>query len=282
MSDKYPPESGRRRFVKGVVGSSALSATAAGSGMVLNSATSSTGVGGGSVEYVGIQNTDGPAPRGLPIIPIEITDDGTLKGRWPEVKTETRRDGTEVKVAKEDVGGFTYDSKWFQYCGVQTLPGTQPTTDADNTFRVKGGYEWARDLEKESPVKVEHFSDYKEWGNGIGKSGIGMPLNATWRNVEDGRALSVEIMRSTRVSKMVNGEGKYSDLAGDVRSFLEAATEKDFIAWLDKCTHFCCVPGFKSAEYPGAEDAVYCQCHQSIYDPFSPVKNQFVALPRTD
>ena len=282
MSDKYPPESGRRRFVKGVVGSSALSAVAAGSGMVFNSATSSAGVGGGSVEYVGIQNTDGPAPRGLPIIPIEITDENVLKGRWPEVKTETRRDGTEVKVAKETVGGLTYDSKWFQYCGVQTLPGTQPDADADNTFRVKGGYEWASDLETGAPVTVDQFDAYEEWGNGIGKSGIGMPLNATWRNVDDGRPLSVEILLSTEVSKMVAGEGEYSNIPGDVRSFLEAATENDFIAWLDKCTHFCCVPGFKSSDYPGAENAVYCQCHQSIYDPFSPVKNQFVALPRVE
>ena len=282
MSDKYPPESGRRRFVKGVVGSSALSAVAAGSGMVFNSATSSTGVGGGSVEYVGIQNTDGPAPRGLPIIPIDITDDGVLTGRWPEVKTETRRDGTEVKVARESVGGLTYDSKWFQYCGVQSLPGAQPDADADNTFRVKGGYSWASDLESGAEVTVDQFDAYEEWGNGIGDSGIGMPLNATWRNVEDGRPLSVEILRSTEVSKMVAGEGEYGSLSGDVRSFLDAATEKDFIAWLNKCTHFCCVPGFKTSDYPGAENGVYCQCHQSIYDPFSPVKNQFVALPRVE
>jgi Rieske Fe-S protein len=81
---------------------------------------------------------------------------------------------------------------------------------------------------------------------------------------------------------MIAGKGRYSSLSADVRAFLDAATAENCMAWLDKCTHFCCVPGFKSAEYPGGADGVYCQCHQSIYDPFTPVKNSFVALPRTE
>ena len=81
---------------------------------------------------------------------------------------------------------------------------------------------------------------------------------------------------------MANGEGKYSELPADVRNFISEATQDGFIAWMDKCTHFCCVPGFKTSDYPGAEDGVYCQCHQSIYDPFAPTKYQFVALPRPD
>jgi Rieske Fe-S protein len=45
------------------------------------------------------------------------------------------------------------------------------------------------------------------------------------------------------------------------------------------------VPGFKalsgSANF-GAEDRVYCQCHQSVYNPFEPVQKSFVALPRPE
>ena len=37
----------------------------------------------------------------------------------------------------------------------------------------------------------------------------------------------------------------------------------------------------RSANF-GAENDVYCQCHQSIYDPFSIVKKSFVALPRPE
>lgn len=63
----------------------------------------------------------------------------------------------------------------------------------------------------------------------------------------------------------------------------EASTREGFIAFLDKCTHFWCVPGFKafqdSEQFEGRGDQVYCQCHQSVYDPFSLVRRSFVALP---
>jgi Rieske Fe-S protein len=285
MSDKYPPESGRRRFVKGVVGASALGSVAAGGSAVLGSATSQQGVGGGSIRYVGIENTAGPAPRGMPIVPLRITDDGYLEGRWPEPETIERKDGTEVTVARTEIGGVRYSSKWFQYCCVQSYAGAQPDADADTRLRKKGGYPWASDIESGQPLSVEQFADYREWGNGIGQSGLGKPLNADWRTTENGRPLPVEVLRSPEVSKMIDGEEGFHDygrLSDRVREFLAAATERDFIAWLDKCTHFCCTPGFKTSTYEGASDAVYCQCHQSIYDPFSPVERQFVALPRID
>jgi Rieske Fe-S protein len=280
MSDKYPPASGRRHFVKGVVGSAALSSIVAAGGTAIQSATSAQGIGGGSTTYVGIQNTAGPAPRGLPLVPIEITDDGVLKGRWPTVETAETRDGTEYKVAREHLGGMEYSSKWFQYCGVQSFAATQPDADADNRLLNKGGYVWANDIEIGEPLTVDDFADYEEWGNGVGQDGLGKPLNAKWRDTEDGRAMSVEVLRTPELPKMIAGDGKYSSISPEVREFLDAATARDCMAWLDKCTHFCCTPGFKTSDYAGAADGVYCQCHQSVYDPFSPVKRGFVALPR--
>ncbi len=281
--DKYPEESGRRRFIKGVVGSAALAGVTAGAGASVNLATSAPGAGGGTVEFIGIELSDGPAPRGMPIIPVEIGSDGTLQGLFPEAE-EVQQQGRTVTIAETDVGGTTYSSSWFQYCGVQQYQGTQPGADANNDFLAKpdGTYEWMSDLSSDDTLTVDNFSDYEEWGNGIGKDGIGKPAMANWRATEGGRSLPVQVLRSPEVSKMANGEGKYSELPGDVQSFIGAASDQDFIAWLDKCTHFCCVPGFKTSDYPGAENRVYCQCHQSIYDPFSPTKYQFVALPRPD
>jgi Rieske Fe-S protein len=280
--DKYPEESGRRRFIKGVVGSASLAGVTAGAGASLNLATSAPGAGGGTVEFIGIEIKDGPAPRGMPIIPVEIGSGGELQGLFPEAE-EVQRQGRTVQIAETDVGGTTYSSTWFQYCGVQQYAGTQPGAEANNTFLAKGGtYEWTSDLTAGDPLTVDDFSDYQEWGNGIGNSGMGKPAMGDWRNTEDGRPMPVQVLRSPEVPKMVNGEGKYSELPSDVRSFLGEATQDGFIAWMDKCTHFCCVPGFKTSDYPGAENAVYCQCHQSIYDPFTPTKYQFVALPRPD
>jgi Rieske Fe-S protein len=283
--DKYPVQSGRRRFVKGVVGSAALAGVAAGTAVSINTATAQSGAGGGTTEFVAIENTDGPAPRGLPIVPLTTTGDNELKGVWPEPEEQTVA-GQTITVAEQDVGGITFSSTWFQYCGVQQYKGTQPAEDADNFIRASTGtYDWMESVEDGEPLSVGDFEDYREWGNGIGSSGIGKPAEAEWRTTEDGRPLPVQVLRSPEVERLANGEGEYSSVPEDVRSFFDAATEQNFMAWLNKCTHFCCVPGFKSlpgSERFGAGDEVYCQCHQSVYQPFSPVKKQFVALPRPD
>ncbi|MFB6308405.1 MAG: ubiquinol-cytochrome c reductase iron-sulfur subunit, partial [Haloarculaceae archaeon] len=139
--DKYPTESGRRRFVKGVVGSAVLSSVGAGGAAAINTATASVGAGGGATQYVGVENTDGPAPRGMPMIPVEI-ENGELKGLWPET-SQRQVGGQTITVAEQEVGGITYSSRWFQYCGVQTYQGTQPAADQDNFFRNNTGtYSW--------------------------------------------------------------------------------------------------------------------------------------------
>src|SRR5699024_6124489 len=134
--DSYPTESGRRRFVKGVVGASALGATAVTGAAATSLATTTSGQGGGPTQYLGIENTAGPAPRGMPQIPIEIDSDGYLKGVWPEVETKTKN-GEKVKVAKSKLGGITYSNNWFQYRRVQTYSGLAPDADQDNYFRER-------------------------------------------------------------------------------------------------------------------------------------------------
>jgi len=287
--DKYPSESGRRRFVKGVVGSAALASVGAGGAAAIDTVTSPSGVGGGITQFVGIENTDGPAPRGMPIVPLEIDSEGALKGVWPEVQ-EVTEGGRTVQIAQEEIGGVQYSNQWFQYCGVQNYEGLVPDADQDNFFRAvpspPPGFDWQAE-EKSGGDKffVEDFADYEEWGNGIGSAGVGKPAAAQWRSEGDVQTMPVQVMRSPEIERMANGEGEYSELPGGVQSFISAATQNGFMAWLNKCTHFCCVPGFKAYEGSqkfGAGDDVYCQCHQSIYDPFSPVSASFVALPRPE
>jgi Rieske Fe-S protein len=276
--DKYPAETGRRRFVSGVVGSAALSSIGVGGAAAVDAVTDASGEGGGTTSFVAVENTDGPAPRGMPIIPIEISS-GEISGRWPEYDADAG-----VAIARDFGGsGIDYSSAWFQYCGIQTSSGIYPQSEATNTFLSSpGSYDWQDDVEQGSPLTVDMFEDYESWGNGIGQSGLGKPASASWRQTDEG-SVPVQIIRSTEVEAMANGEGEYGELPGNVQSFISEATDQGFIAWLNKCTHFCCVPGFKtqegSANFGGA-NAIYCQCHQSVYDPFSPVVKQFVALPR--
>jgi Rieske Fe-S protein len=283
QDDKYPPESGRRRFVKGVVGSSVLAGVGTGGAVALDATTSAPGGSGGPTDYIGIENTDGPAPRGMPMVPLTIDDDGYLKGVWPDLQEKELDYERTITVAEEEIGDVTYTGRWFQYCGAQTAPGLRPEADRDNFLRSKPGtYEWQRDHEPGRKLHVDDFEDYEEWTNGIGSAGAGKPALANWRSQpkedeKDVKELPVQVLRSPKVKKLPD--------ESDHGEFLRAATESDFVAWLDICTHFCCTPGFNhstDASKFDAVDQVYCQCHQSVYDPFSPVELSFNAFPRPD
>ena len=278
MSDKYPEDSGRRRFVKGVVGGAALAGVGASGAAAINSATTSPGAGGGSTQAMAIENTDGPAPRGMPQVPIEIDSEGYLKGVWPEVKT-IEQQGVQIQVAEtEDYegSGVTYTSEWFQYCGVESYAGIEPNYDSDNYF-ISGsnpGYDWQSEAYSEGDrLHVDDFSDYREWGNGVGQSGIGKGATGRWRSEDAEDVIPIQVLRSERIEEAAQND-----------PWLQASTQDGFIAWLNKCTHFCCVPKYKTegSEKFNAENDVYCQCHQSVYDPFSIVETLFVARPRPD
>jgi len=274
--DKYPEESGRRRFVKGVVGGSALAGVGALGTVTVNSATASPGAGGGSTQAWAIENTGGPAPRGMPQIPIEIDSEGYIKGVWPDVETVTQG-GRQVQIAEMDLGGSTYSSEWFQYCGVEGYAGIQPGYESDNYFRTGSNpaYNWQSNSKEEGDrFHVDDFSDYEEWGNGIGTAGTGKPASGRWRSEDADDVVPIQLLRSSRIEE-----------AAQDNEWLQASTDQGFIAWLNKCTHFCCVPGYKQsgdAARFGNANGVYCQCHQSIYDPFSLVQTLFIARPRPE
>ena len=270
MSDKYPEESNRRRFVKGVVGGAALAGSGTVGAVSVDSLTNPTGAGGGLTQFYGVENTDGPAPRAMPQIPVELDEEGFLRGLFP--------DEGEMSFGSIDI---PYKPEWFQYCGVQTYPGVQPGADQDNYFRYAegppDGLSWQTEVaEPGDRVNIEHFADYEDWGNDIGDSGLGKPARVTWRSqgLDSEVTMICEVVRSTRVEEMAN----QSDWIAD-------STQEGFIAYLDKCTHFCCVPSFKGIQGSvkfEAENDIYCPCHQSVYDPFSIIRGQYVALPRPE
>lgn len=273
--DKYPPTTGRRRFVSGVVGSAVLAGLAVAGAGLIESATNPTGTGGGITSYFGNTVVDGPAPRGMPQIPVEIDSEGFLQGIWPEARQVTR-DGQTVTVAEMEIGGSTYSGEWFQYCGVQDAPGLAPNAEQDNYFRYDEGppYEWQQtEVSPGDKVNVDDFADYQTWGNEVGRPGLGKPATAQWRSQDASKVLPVQIIRSSTVEQEASGN-----------EWLDATTMEGFLANLNLCTHFCCVPGYKATDQSaafGAENLVYCPCHQSVYDPFAIEQQTFVAFPRT-
>lgn len=293
--DKYPGDSGRRRFVKGVVGGASLAGVGAVGSATVNSLTASSGSGGGATEAMAIENVAGPAPRGMPQIPIRIDDQGAILGVWPKVETRTEQ-GVKVQVAETQIGGRTYSTEWFQYCGVETYKGIQPGYEpkGGNYFHAgeQPGYQWQSEvMSGGDKFTVDMFSDYESWGNGIGTAGMGKPATGTWRSQDVEDVIPIQLLRSpiieqlakTGSAKAPNGATYEAD--SSTQQWLNASTSQGFIAWLNKCTHFCCVPGFKSnpgsARY-NAENGVYCPCHQSVYVPFSITPTLFTARPRPD
>ena len=280
-SDKYPESSARRRFVKGVVGSASLAGVGVSTSAMIDTTTNPTGAGGGTTQYFAIENIDGPAPRGMPMIPIEIDKDGYLMGQFPEWSKKEEA-GKTIQVAEKKIGGITYSAEWFQYCGVQTYPGLQPDSNQDNYFRYADNppYQWQQEnVNPGDKVHVDDFTDYQTWGDGIGAAGLGKPAQTTWRSQDVGNAgtMPVQVLRIP--------PDKFGDVQTDSEEWLKAASKQNFIVWLDKCTHFCCVPGFKAtaqSEKFDAENDIYCPCHQSVYNPYSIVKKTFVALPRPE
>jgi Rieske Fe-S protein len=276
--DKYPVESDRRRFVKGVVGAAALAGVGSTGVAAVNTATPPTGAGGGLVQFMGIDRVSGPAPRGMPQIPIVVDDDGTIRGRWPEVREE-EVEGRTVLRAEEVLGGFTYSAEWFQYCGVQTSPAIDPGEERDDALLSSPTtqYDWQNEaLEPGDPLNVAHFEDYEEWGNEIGQAGLGKPALATWRSdgLSPGDRLVVQVIRSPVIEALAEDD-----------EWLAASTDRGVFAYLNVCTHFCCIPSYKTnqaSERVGAGDAAFCVCHQSVYDPFTVSAQQFVALPRPE
>ncbi|ESP88168.1 cytochrome bc1 complex Rieske iron-sulfur protein [Candidatus Halobonum tyrrellensis] len=291
--DKYPGESGRRRFVKGVVGGAALAGVGAGGAAAVNSVTTSPGTGGGSTRAMAIENTDGPAPRGMPQIPLEVTSDGYVEGVWPEVKTVTENN-TQITVAEMDLGGKTYSSEWFQYCGIQTYTNVAPDYDGDNFFRSgqSPAYDWQSEaMSGGERFTVDLFDNYESWGNGIGVPGLGKPATGTWRSQESEDTLPIQLLRSPLIEQLAEtgratgADGETYEVDAATQEWLQASTAEGFIAWLNKCTHFCCIPGYKQTESSAkfaAANEVYCPCHQSVYEPFSIVETVFTSLPRPD
>lgn len=272
-SDKYPAESGRRRFVKGVVGGAALAGVGAMGSATVNTLTTSGGVGGGATVAMTIEHTGGPAPRGLPQIPVQVTGDGFIEGIWPETTTITQ-EGQEIEVAQEDLGGKTYSGEWFQYCGVESQENVAPDFESDNLFRAEPGkYDWQDETyDAGDKIHVDDFQNYSEWGNGIGSDGVGKPASATWRSEDADTNLNVIVIRSKLIEE-----------AAQNNEWLSASTDQGFMAYLSVCTHFCCIPDYKvleeSARYD-AEDGTYCVCHQSTYNPFTMEEALFIARPR--
>ncbi len=272
-SDNYPNKS-RRRFVAKLVGAGILANVASMGIMSIDLLTQKSGIGGGNITFIGNEMVAGPAPRGMPLIPLTI-ENGEIIGRAPK-PSEGEQNPTI------DIAGIEYGMDWFQYCGLQNYPGIQPQFESDNKLYYTGR-EWHSDMDGEV-MTVDHFEDWEQYQGSAenAEQGLGKPAWGTWRSQGVEQTIPISIIKTDKQSLL---DGAQTDQA---RQWVDEACPEGFICWLNKCTHFCCVPqGFQTSDYGCGESGsvcsanmIYCQCHQSRYDPFQVLSQDFVAYPR--
>ncbi|MDY7082459.1 MAG: ubiquinol-cytochrome c reductase iron-sulfur subunit, partial [Halobacteria archaeon] len=209
-------------------------------------------------------------------IPLKI-EGGEIVGRAPEPQ-EGKLNPTM------NIAGVEYSMDWFQYCGVQGYPGVRPSFESNNRFHYSDRA-WHSDMAG-NVMKVSDFDDWQSYqGSAQGATeGLGKPAWGTWRSQDVDQTMPVAIIKTDKQRLLDNAKNDQQ------RQWINETCPQGFIGWLNKCTHFCCVPqGFQTTNYGCgsggsvcAADKVYCQCHQSIYDPFNVVQENMIALPRPE
>lgn len=243
----WPPKRGqtpvsRRNFVKGAMGAATLGALGAGGFGVLRPVINLEAAKTEILKYFGAKKVDGPAPRGVPIIPVQVNAEGFIEGKPTRLE-------------------------WYQYCGHEGAPGLYESFTGDNVFRYFLTEEkivaaraanlalWFEDKIGD-PIR---FSDLDEVGKG-----------AAFRWRSEGQT-GVDIITGIviRVDPKKFKRRPDDELWDPVNNLVALSTY---------CTHFCCVPGFKESNIAlklGYWEKMLCTCHFSVYDPYNIVRYEF-------
>jgi Rieske Fe-S protein len=255
----------RRSFIKACAGVGAAGAAgAAGFGMLRPIADVEVEI--VPISYPGVKVMRGsPAPYGLPLIPLEITSSGELKGR-PDAAPD--------------------QLKWYKYCSHERAPGTSQDFETDNLARyfvteeklAKGLDAWYEDLIGDV-VTVDDFPDEDPNPTFSKYDGVGAPFEWRSEGIEPALKITGIVVRMPKTDEngdpRISFDGATTPPPAEVQEwFPEDPNDPDYMymACCSFCTHFCCVPGFHEsqlAESSGYGQTIFCSCHLSRYDPFT-------------
>jgi Rieske Fe-S protein len=260
----------RRSFVKTCVGVAGAGALAASGLSMAAGLAIPRRAGGALIRYYGAHRVGGPAPRGVPLIPITV-EDGKFVGRItiPSFEDPSK----EINVLD-----------WYKYCGHSGAPGLVPNFTNDNTllYNEKDLYKVVKpwfDGKYGQPVTPDDFP-----ANSFGASFQWRSKGQQGTNVLSGviiRANPAEVKYVTSTvapAKPLASQAEYDYVVKNVHH-VDPTTKNHFIAVSTFCTHFCCVPGYKEAEAlarpRNAWDNMFCTCHNSNYNYRQPVAYTF-------
>lgn len=232
----------RRQFVKTAIGAATVGALGAtGAGLVIPLSTA----GGLKIRhfpYFGARRIGGPAPQGIPLIPLKINGQGEIEGN--------------PQLGAFPEGKEPHSLEWYKYCSHEGAPGLKDGFTDDNVLRyynnpvkvaaaeAQGIPIWYKDRIGDR-VRADHFTEINQ----------GAPFR--WRS-EDQEQNNI-------ITGIIIKVGN-----GNVKNVPQGFMAEDFIAFCSFCAHFCCVPGYQESNIPqkaGLFDKIYCTCHDSVYDP---------------
>lgn len=271
----------RRSFVKtcvGVAGAGALAAS--GLSMAVGLAIPRAPA-GALIPYWGAHKVAGPAPRGMPYIPIGLGPDGNFIGK-PTITgppTDANPNGDQINVLE-----------WYKYCGHSGATGLDPEADQPNTlvYLRKDDYNivtpWFKDL-LDQPIKPEQFP-----ANGFGAAFRWRSEDQDGANVISGVLVRAEPRRIRSVTsavapaKPLTSEAEFEWLKENI--WYTHDDGSIFIGVSTYCPHFCCTPGYREAEQlarpRNAWDNIFCTCHNSNYNFSEPVRYTFAPEVATE
>lgn len=261
----------RRTFVKTCVGVAGAGAIAASGLSVAAGLARPRPAGGQLVRYYGANRVSGPAPRGVPYIPIEVKD-GVFVGKTTIPSFDVKANAVDANAPPQNT------LEWYKYCGHGGAPGlTEKYVDAkwknnELTYfvaeeKLKSITPWFKDLLGQ-PIRPEHFP-----ADNFGASFIWRSTNQTGPNVLTGVIIKASpegtplgpthTLSPKAPGKAIKTKEEYDFVRKNVH-------HNEFIAVSTFCAHFCCIPGFKEAEQLArprdAWDNVFCTCHNSNYN----------------
>lgn len=239
----------RRRFVKTAVGAATFAAVGASGASIVVPLSTSGRLNIRRFPYIGARRVLGPAPQGIPLIPLQVNAAGLVEG-----------------VPKLEGAAVEHSLEWYRYCGHDESPAFDPGFTDDNVLRYfnnpakvqKAAQELGQPLwyaqKLNQPIRADDFTEV----------GRGAPFR--WRSEKlEGNDIVTGIL-----VKVDPGELKGEDVKPFMAKSREDLPEPDLVAFSSYCAHFCCVPGYQESKIPLGKDLfdmIYCTCHDSVYNP---------------
>lgn len=260
----------RRQFVKGSVAVAASAAIASGAVAGARALAEPRPAAGPPIPYFGLHRVGGPAPRGVPLVPVTVSARGEFEGRA----------AVDVPAGSALGPGPVDVLAWYRYCGHQRAPGLGRAYAGDAVLRYfvpPGQTPWYARLDGEA-LRPEHFDGARRaaafvWRSD-GAAGVDVLTGILVRHtVGDVRAHDGRVLPP---AKRLGGV----DAALLRDAFLVRRSNAEFVAASSFCTHFCCLPQWweeqaKLARANDAEGEVFCACHGSRYEPTEIVRYEF-------